>query len=191
MKKLVIFVFLLLATFLLFLPFISSTSSASSGSFEDEIKKVTYYAEEYETGNIDYPRLVIYLGTQREKINEKLGAARTNEGDILKQDQVRNVLGDPKMYTRWVWVEKEDREKKLDKEVPAWDKIVFDGKKIQIRLNAYPSLFIKNGEEKLIYHLNFQTTFKRPAESFDIDGKINEIKTLAETYNSNPASENA
>src|SRR3989344_5670393 len=152
MKKRVIFVFLLLVTFLLLIPFISSisstssalsTSSASSGSFEDEIKKITYYAEEYETGNIDYPKLIIYLGTQREKINEKLGAARTNEGDILKQDQVKNVLGEPREFTKWVWVEKENREKKVEEPVPAWDKIVFDGKKIQIRLSAYPSLLSK------------------------------------------------
>jgi len=57
------------------------------------------------------------------------------EGGLLKQDQIEDVLGEPTELRKWVWVEGEDREKKLDKEVPNWRKIVFDGKKIRITKN--------------------------------------------------------
>ena len=81
---------------------------------------------------------------------------------------------------------------KLDKYVPIWKKIVFDGKKIRITLSAYPSVFKKRtGENLLIYRLNFETEFKKPEEQLDIISKINEIKTLAEKFNSEPSNENA
>jgi len=180
MKKWVILTLLLV---LVFLPLISFVSA---GTFDEEIKKITYYAEEYETGNIDYARLIINLGIVREKLNEKLGAAKTHEGDMLKQEQVKTILGEPREYTKWVWVEKENQEEKLDEAVPAWDKIVFDGKKIQIRLSAYPALFKKESGNKLIYRLHFQIDFKKPQDKLDVRGKIEEIKNIAGEYNSNP-----
>lgn len=49
-------------------------SIVSASSVEDEIQKITHYAEEYETGNIDYVQLLVHLGSTREKLNEVLGA---------------------------------------------------------------------------------------------------------------------
>ena len=46
-------------------------------------------------------------------------------------------------------------------------------------------------EGKLIYRLNFEIEFKKPEEQLDIQSKIDNIKTLAQTFNSDPSSENA
>ena len=76
-------------------------------------------------------------------MNEVLGATGKEMGGILKEEQLKSVLGEPTEETKWVWSEGEEKEKKIDNPVPAWRKIVFDGRKIQIRLNAWPSIFSK------------------------------------------------
>ncbi|MEK6926264.1 MAG: hypothetical protein AABW50_03215 [Nanoarchaeota archaeon] len=203
--------FLLLA--LLLLPAISSSS------VDSEIQKITHYAEEYETGNINYAQLVLQIGSTRQNLNQLLGVENMEEGGLLKQDQIKEVLGEPIRETKWVWVEKEEREKKIDSPAPIWEKVIFDGRKIQIRLNAFPSIFNEisqearerirelegegnfdeaeklrkqgSGEDTLVYRLNFQIDFKRPDQQLDIKSKIEDIKYLAETFNADSSSSNA
>ncbi|MBI2045196.1 hypothetical protein HYT23_03995, partial [Candidatus Pacearchaeota archaeon] len=107
-----------------------------ASSVEDEIQRITHYAEEYETGNIDYAKLQLYLSSVRQDLNEILGVVDRDEGGLLNEEQIRKALGEPTEETSWVWVEGQEREKRLEKPIPAWNKIIFDGKKIQIRLDA-------------------------------------------------------
>jgi hypothetical protein len=179
-----------------------------SASVEDEFKKLANYAQEYETGNINYVQLLTYSSAIRENMNGILGSTQKNMGGIVKEDQIKSILGEPIQTTRWVWDEGEQREKKIAQEVPVWKKIIYDGKKIQIRLNAWPSIFSKkkiseseitaenkneidNLEGKIVYRLNFEVSFKKPAEQIDIQGRINEIESLAKSYIANPSSEGA
>ena len=184
-----------------------------SPEIKNEIQKLTHYAEEYETGNINYVQLLVYMSSIRENLNEILGVVSREHGGILKQEQLKAVLGEADEMTKWLWVENEKREKKLDKEVPAWKKIIFDGKKIQMKLNAYPFMFTekekflgdeekeKPGKNKedffeeyknlVLYNLHFSVDFKKPEEQLDIQGKIDEINNIAKNYNSNPTQENA
>jgi hypothetical protein len=141
---------------------LSLSSVSAAGSFDDEIKKLTHYAEEYEIGNIDYVRLLIYNAAVRESLNEILGVVSQEEGGLLEQKQIEAVLGEAQEDTKWVWVEEEEREKKLDSPVPKWEKIVFDGRRLQIRLGIYPSLSRITGEEKLVYRLNFEVISTNP-----------------------------
>src|SRR3989344_3124899 len=145
MKKRVIILFL---TLLFLFQFISASS------VEDEIQKITYYAEEYETGNINYVKLQLYLSSVRQNLNGLLGVS-DREGGLMNEAQIEGVLGGPTEETSWAWVEGQDREKRLEESVPAWNKIIFDGKKIQIRIEAWPSLFSKGlyGLERKIMEL--------------------------------------
>lgn len=162
------------------------------------MQKITHYAEEYETGNIDYTKLLVYLSSARQNLNSLLGASNEEYGGILKQEQIKNILGEPQDETKWAWVEGENRDKKLDSSVPFWEKIVFDGKKISIRLNAYHFIFKeinfetkeqiwelegqrkfeeakelkKLGEEKLGYNLHFNVDFKKSKDILNIESKI-------------------
>ena len=198
-----------LSVFSIVLLLLTFTASVSAASVNDEFKKLAYYAEEYETGNIDYIQLLVYTSSIKGKMNEVLGAAGREMDGILKEEQLKSVLGEPTEETKWVWVENEEKEKKMDKTIPAWRKIIFDGRKIQIRLNAWPSIFSRkefkddNGnkeeknneledlEGKVIYRLNFEIEFKKPEEQLNIQDKIDNIKTLAQTFNSDPSSGNA
>ena len=189
--------FLLVLLFFALIPFVSGES------VDDSVKKITYYAEEYETGNINYAQLMVYLSSAKGNLNLALGAAEKQEGGILREEQLKPVFGEPVERTRWVWVEKAEKEIKVDEEVPVWKKIVFDGKKIQIRIDAYPSIFVRDGgsdetevdavKEKgtLVYRLHFTIEFKKSGEQMDVDGKINEIQGLAKEFNANPSRENA
>ena len=204
MKKRYVLILLLVLSISLILC-ILSVPIISAVSVDSEMKKITHYAEEYETGNIDYVKLMLYLSSARESLNEVLGATGKEIGGVVKQEQIRKVLGEPNEETKWVWVEGEEQDRKLDYYVPVWKKIVFDGKKIQIRMEAFPSVFKKNQfddfenenidelpeEGSIIYRLHFSTEFKKPEEQIDIQGKINIIQTSAETFNSNPTSSNA
>jgi len=207
MKKVLISVLILL--------FVLNLGFVSSGSIDDEFKKLANYAGEYETGNIDYVKLLVYSSAVRQKMNEVLGATGKEMGGVLKADQLNSFLGEPTEETKWVWMEGEEKEKKMDEAVPAWRKVIFDGKKIQIRLNAWPSIFSKkefksdekkegeNGGEsekdkmfddlegKLIYRLNFEIEFKKPEEQLNIQSKISDIQTLAKTFSLDPSSGNA
>jgi len=195
--------------FLLLLIFNLNFILASSGPMDNEFKKLANYAGEYETGNIDYVQLLIYISSIREKMNENLGASGKEMGGILKEEQLKSFLGTPTEETKWVWSESEEKEKKLDNPVPAWRKIIFDGRKIQIRLNAWPNIFSKkefkedNEDQKdknkeledlvgkLVYRLNFEIEFKRPEEQLNIQEKINEIKEIAQDFSLDSSSENA
>ena len=185
------------AAVLLFLIGLLSFSFTSATSVNDEIRVLTNYAEDYETGNINYAQLVVYLSSVRERLNELMGSFSSKEGGLLKQEQIKDALGEPQKTTKWIWIEGENREKRLDEELPVWEKIVFDGKKIQIRFNAYPSIIKKEklientkGEE-VVYRLHFDTQFKRPQEQLDIEPKIDEIKFLAEQFNADSSDESA
>jgi len=175
-----------------------------ASSIDNQIQKLTHYAEEYETGNIDYVKLMIYTGGVREKLNQELGAVSQEHGGLLKQEQIRKMLGEPTEETKWVWNPRTESDRKVLEPVPFWRKIVFDGRKIQIRLEAFPMIFVKGKfgkdredydygyeEEKIVYSLHFDIQFKKPEEQIDINSKIEGIKSLAEAYNSNPSSENA
>jgi hypothetical protein len=196
----------LLFIILIFNLFLISSVFAVSG-VDSEMQKITHYAKDFEIGNINYVKLLVYISESRQNLNEILGATEKEMGGILKQEKIKEILGEPIEETKWVWVEGEEQDKKLDSPVPVWKKVIFDGKKIQITLDAFPSIFTKkkfvNEEMKeefneegikegdLIYRLNFWIEFKKPEEQLNIKEKIDEIKSLAESFNLNPSQINA
>ena len=171
----------------IFLILLFSLALVSASEIDEQIQKLTYSAEEYETGNINYVQLLVYISAVREGLNEMFGASSKEMGGIIKEEQLKNVLGEPAELTGWVWVEESQHEKKLDEDIPVWKKIVFDGKKIQIRLAAFPSLY----KNEIIYRLNFETEFKKPEDQMDVKGRIDDIKALAEEFNADSSSGNA
>ncbi len=80
------------AYFVLVLLFLQLTFVVGD-SIDSEVKKLTHYAEDYETGNIDYVQLILYASSVSQNLNELLGATRSEHGDLLKQDKIESVLG--------------------------------------------------------------------------------------------------
>src|SRR3989338_5432023 len=119
----------ILLVFLFLIPIVFSQS------IESPIKKITDKAEQYETGNINYAQLVVYITSLSKNLAEEMGAESQNKDVVLKAAQLEKSLGKPTETTKWAWAETGDGngyDKKLDKEAPAWRKIIFDGKKIQL-----------------------------------------------------------
>lgn len=171
------------------LTFITLTFTLAQ-SFEAPIQEITHYAEEYETGNINYAQLVVHLTSSREELAEVMGAKAMGHDAVLKTEQLEKALGKPTELTKWIWVENEEREQKLDEGIPAWRKIIFDGKKIQIWLGAWPNMIRKDNENQVFYRLNTDIQFKSIEEQINIKEKIEEISSLANEYSSNPTKEN-
>src|SRR3989344_9466245 len=89
--------------------FLMASVLAVSTSADSEIKSITHYAEEYEIGNIDYVKLLIYISASRQNLNEILGATEQQMGGALKQEKIKEILGEPTEETKWVWVEGEEQ----------------------------------------------------------------------------------
>ena len=169
---------------------VSSSFAIAANSVEQEIQRLAHYAQEYEIGNINYAQFSVYLASVQEHLNEAMGASQRDHEDILKAAQLESALGPPTEKARWVWVEKEDREMRFDTDVPAWRNVVFDGSKVQIRLNAWPHL--RYAEEKEVrYRLHTEIVFKKPQETFDPKAAISAIHQRAEAFNAAPTRENA
>ena len=182
-----LFLFILTSAFLLSISFASQTMAQS---IDEPIQKITYYAEQYETGNINYAQLIVYMGSLGKDLAEEMGAVSQEHDPILNQKQLESALGEPTEKTKWAWVEDEEQERKLGKEAPAWRKPIFDGNKIQIYLNAWPNIRITSDGEKLIYRLHNDINFKNEEEKIDIKSEIEGIKSLAQKYSSDPTKEN-
>jgi hypothetical protein len=169
-----------------FIPFVYSES------IDIPVKELTYHAEQYETGNINYAQLLIYISTLKKDIANAMGGSSIDKDIMLSGDQLESALGKPTDSTKWVWVENRDEgggyEKKLEKQIPSWRKIIFDGKKIQILLNAWPQMRVIDSEEKLFYNLNMETRFKSAEDKIDLQSKIDEIKLLGEKYSTDHSS---
>jgi len=180
--------FVLLVAVMLVLPIVSAAG------LQDEIKKITHYAEEYETGNINYVKLMVHTAASRENINKLMGAKELEDhgGQVATAAEIKNILGEPnpKHNTRYIWLQSEERDFKLDKEVSVWKKIVFDGRKIQIRLNAFPVAFKKDGEIKVLYHIDVSAEFKTEEEDRDFKKDIKEVGELAQAYSDGPTNDN-
>ena len=95
---------------ILFLLVLSILPIVSAGSVDSEMQKITHYAEEYETGNIDYVKLRIYLDSAKAGLNQIMGSKSAFMGGIVKEDKLTEVLGEPDEQTKWVWVEREQKE---------------------------------------------------------------------------------
>jgi hypothetical protein len=191
----------------LFLGLSLASAVDSSTSFEEIIKKLTYNAEEYETGNYNYVQFLLYSSAVNNELNSLLG---NSKGGLVKPDQLEKVLGKPTDTTKWVYSQGVDHDIKVENPLPFWEKIVFDGEKIQIKLNSYPNLVTKSklGPDSLnaqnledfqygnglylLYWINFYVQFKEQnKEELNIEKRIGEIKVLAEDFRDNPSNENA
>ena len=108
-------------------------------------------------------------------------AGNESRGFGLTEEAVRNIFGEPTYYENWIWVENEERDMKLDKAVPRWEKSVFDGNKIHMSFNAWPHALKENDELTFFYRIDFNIRFKKNF-NIDIDTIINDVKDDAENY---------
>lgn len=153
----------------------------AADSFNNEIKKITYYAGEYETGNINYAQFLVYSNSIIGKIDEVIGTAFLN--GVSEQDEIRSTLGEPSDETKTVW-SNYNEEMKLDNPLPVWNKIIYDGEKIRITFDANPNYDDYN--KKVIYRPGIYLELKSPEIKLDVNDKLPEIKDLAKEYSSTP-----
>ena len=74
-------------------------------------------------------------------MSEQVFGEGNNQQRGVSEDAAKKFFGAPTDYTGWVWSSKEQRDVKIDSKMPRWEKIVYDGKKIQVTFNAYYRCF--------------------------------------------------
>ncbi len=171
--------------FLIFVLILATVSATDS--VDDVVNTITKHAEDYEAGKISLAQLSVYKNSVRSDFFEVLGV---NEEEFrwgnetqqqIVEKAIQRFFGEPFEKTNWAWNINEDREEKLDESVPAWRKIIFDGKKVQITFNAWPEILYKKGKKQIFYWPGFEVRFKQQFD-FDIDKLISSIKETATIY---------
>jgi len=187
MRKLAIVVaFLLILTQIVSadtIPNASSNITINAAEIEDKINSIVHYAEEYEVGNINYLQLNVYGFKIRSDLNLMLGGGIGNEWARIPKESIEKAFGQPTEYMSWIWIDNKHMEKRLDEAMPRWEKIIFDGRKVRIILNAFPSAIeLENGELFKYYSVDFNVRFKKEF-NFNLKSMLDEIVSLTTEYN--------
>lgn len=149
---------------------------------EDNINSIVHYAEEYEIGNINYLQLNVYGHKIRADLNLLLGGGIGNEWGRIPKENLEKALGTPTGHTNWLWIDNKHMDKRFDESMPQWEKIIFDGRKVRIIFNAFPSAIeLENGDIFKYYSVDLNVKFKKKY-TFDFDSRLDEITSLAADY---------
>ncbi len=183
MKKEVVIRFFVLTILIVLLGFLVA-SSEDEEAFNGQIKRATHYAENYESGNVNYPQLIVYLSSVKEELNNIL----LNFDKNLIEEELTPILGAPEKTTVALSVDGIS-DVQVSDPVSTWiNTIIFDGNKIQIKINAVPII----SDNKIItYKADFTTIFKESITEENLKSKIADIEKLAKTYSLDPNIENA
>tara|TARA_Y100000310_G_scaffold84897_1_gene81747 strand:- start:766 stop:1215 length:450 start_codon:yes stop_codon:yes gene_type:complete len=142
---------------LLFVPLVSAQS------VDDEIDNLVYYAEQYEMGNINYLQLLAYGSLIKEDVNDLLGSFQYEEHGPrgISAEAAEVFFGEPTWYTKWAWDVYQNEEVQLDEKLPSYEKVLFDGHRVQITFNAWPHRYSAGGEEVVFYWTEFRVDRER------------------------------
>lgn len=166
----------IILTVLLTVFFLNFVLATPVDDFENELRQSVYYAQQFESSNLNYAQFIYSLSSSKENINSILLEVGK---DRITSSQITSLVGEP-TYTNWVTEWDENTQVQLDESAPIWSqKIVFDGDVIQLKLSLIPVIFLDN---TIIYSAEFSTIFKEGVTQEDISRNLNEIETLTQQY---------
>ncbi len=166
---------------LLFLTIIllTGTQAASNLEIRKELEKVSYYAQEYESGNLDYAKFL----TKVDSAESEVSAILSNPPE-LEEEEITKILGEPEKIS-WVVDERTNSEKQIEKPTDFWKDIAYDGK-VRVNRKLIPTSSQQGNKEVITHKAEFVVNFKE-SPSLDFKERINEIQKLAKTLNLNPS----
>jgi hypothetical protein len=154
-------------------------SAATLDETKTQVKRSAYYTENYEAGNFDYAKLLVYLGAVQEDLNYLL---RISGDQALSEADLTALFGTPEK-TNWILSDDGTTQIQTDTQISVWSNIIFfDGNTIQLRISIVP-ISIK---DKISYKAEFSTIFKESVSEASIHERIKGLRVLAETYALNP-----
>lgn len=158
----------------IFMFLIGVVTAAPADDFSDQISRTTYYAESYESGNIDYSQLVVYLASTEEEINAVLKSKiSVSDTDLTK------ILGTPKK-TNFVLASDFVNDVQVDTPAATWEnKIIYDGEKLQIKISLTPFL---HDSGKILYDAKIDPIFKKSLSEADVEKRVATVTKLAKEY---------
>src|SRR3989344_9370339 len=127
MQKKVLFVFVIL----LLSMFQSGLASAQVSDLKSAVERVSYHAEQYEAGNIDYAKFIVETNEAQSEINAILNNKETTD-QILTE-----ALGTSEKVDK-IEIEGQNSEVSLETPVSSWSDIAYDGNIIQVKREIVP-----------------------------------------------------
>lgn len=169
--------------YILLLLFILSFPLASAVSVDEQISQVVSYAEQYEIGQMEYLELLVQVSLVRDEINELLGSFSWDEyaPPGITPEAAEQYFGIPTGYTKHAWDVVVNEETRLDEQVPWFERIVLDGKRVQVIFHAWPHIYSQDGEETLYYWTDFEVRFKKEVD-VDFTGAVDQIRDAGTAY---------
>ena len=175
MQKKVLFVFVIL----LLSMFQSGLASAQVSDLKSAVERVSYHAEQYEAGNIDYAKFIVETNEAQSEINAILNNKETTD-QILTE-----ALGTSEKVDK-IEIEGQNSEVSLETPVSSWSDIAYDGNIIQVKREIVPIVIRQGSQETLTHKAEIEINFANDATNLDVSGKIDDIQTLAKTFNLDP-----
>jgi hypothetical protein len=180
-RKIIFFIFPIIV--LLVLSSIVHAQVIDISEVNKKINSIVHYAEEYEVGNINYLQLNVYGHKIRADLNLMLGGSIGEEWARIPKENIEKTFGQPTQYTNWIWRDDKHLHNRLDEAMPQWERIIFDGRKVRIIFNSFPSAIEdKNGELFKYYSVDLMVKFKKEYD-IDIDAIFSDITSLAADFN--------
>ncbi len=169
----------------LFLLFLAATVPAFSVTHLDD---VAGYAQQYESGEINFLQLKMLLSAARESLiqsmQDELVKVNEDEGNARgwRVETAQKLLGEPTQYENWIWIENKQESRRVPEKVAVWRKPLFEGKKIKVYAFANPHA-IEQGDTLLRYYwLDFDTRIPGAEEGVDFPVLVEKFKVLFATY---------
>jgi len=173
---------LLLIITLILLPSLTATSD----DIKKQVNSITYYATQYEIGNIEYAEAIVKINQAGSALNLLLGGSE-NEG--LTKDELSSIFGEPQQTT-WSLGEETSQET-----VDSWHDTIFDGDKLNVKIGVVPVSVNAKGNEILMNKAEVSVILANT--KVDLDPKktaqnIENIENLAKAYvlDPNPKTQN-
>lgn len=105
----------------------------------------------------------------------------------IAKEKVEALFGQPTRHQDRVWVQNLNRDVKVQQPVPAWEKKVFSGDKIQVVFNAYPHLVEYSDTLNAYYWVDIQVSFKKNLEPLNASQVMQETRERVKAYYATPS----
>jgi hypothetical protein len=183
-----VFLFISIIFIILFIQIANAAPQTDPSVISNEIKKISRYAEDYESGNINYAQLLVYISAAKQNINTVLHDIYFQTGTPISQSQIEDILGPSTGTTVETWSNGQQKLITLDEPFPTWEKVVFDGRDIQVIVSVYPDIGLKDGKEFPGAIFNINPVFKLE----EIKTSLSQLEDIIEqikTYDQTPSEE--
>ncbi|MBI4360257.1 hypothetical protein HY572_00615 [Candidatus Micrarchaeota archaeon] len=164
--------------------FLALVTAVSASPLDD----VAVHAAQYERGETSFLQLKVLLVESRDEL------MRSVERDLVQvnpddehfrgwpKEAAERILGEPTRVEQWVWIENLQESRFVVEGQPAWDRVLFDGEKLEVRVRAFPHAIEQGNQLLPFYWIDFDTTLKTSEPDVDVLAELEALRVMFSLY---------